>query len=176
MEGGLVSITSKNKLAPVFDTRYFPIVYVHFNTHIDQESFQYFLDSWMECYKRKRDFTFVFNLEKVVWFNPSYCYRLAKFMKTLKTQPELSYLKTSIVVLNNNIIRKMIRLLFSIQPPQSHVYLTPDMIHANGIIRGNKEFIKNCDSVLPDTKITLTQSQREDLEKTLHNESGKFKE
>ena len=24
----------------------------------------------------------------------------------------------------------MIRLLFSIQPPQSHVYLTPDMIHA----------------------------------------------
>ena len=57
-------------------------------------------------------------------------------MKYLRSHPEqFSYLKTSIVVLTNSFIRKMVKLVFSIQSPQSHVYLAPDLIHANGIIR-----------------------------------------
>ena len=59
-------------------------------------------------------------------------------MKYLRSHPEQFYLKTSIVVFTNSFIRKMVKLVFSIQSPQSHVYLAPDLIHANGICMGNK--------------------------------------
>ena len=155
-----------NPFNPTFDKTHFPIVYVTFKKGIDNDSFDYFIHSWLECYKYKKDFTFVFNLEEITWFNPNYCYRLAKFMKYLRSHPEqFSYLKTSIVVLTNSFIRKMVKLVFSIQSPQSHVYLAPDLIHANGIVRGNKDFIDNCDSILPDTKVSLTGEEHQDIKK-----------
>ena len=158
--------SSDHSLKPHFDKSTFPIVYVTFKKSIDNESFDYFIHSWLECYNYKKDFTFVFNLEAITWFNPSYCYRIAKFMKKLRAQREaLPYLKTSIIVLTNPVIRKLVKFVFSIQAPQSHVYLAPDLIHANGIVRGNKEFIDNCHSILPDTKISLTGKERQDLKK-----------
>ena len=107
----------------------------------------------------------MFNLESITWFNPSHCYRMAKFMKKLRGKREaLPYLKTSIIMLTNPVIRKLVKFVFSIQAPQSHVYKISDLIHANGIVR-NKEFIDNCHSILPDTKISLTGKERQDLKK-----------
>ena len=164
-----------NKNYPEFDKKFFPVIYVNFKKSIDDESFKYFTNQWLECYKYGKDFTFVFNCQEIAWFNPKYCYRLAQFMKNLrKKKEELPYLKTSIVILQNSFIRKLVNLVFSLQPPQSHVYLAPDMTHATGILRGNQDFIQNCSSIPPDTKITLQQSdklsqeQLKQMEKNAH--------
>ena len=157
---------NNNSLVPEFDKSKFPIIYVHFKKAIDSESFQTFLEKWMECYNYKKDFTFVFNLQNLGWVNPSYCYKLAKFMKSLKLrQQEYPHLKRSIVVLQNTFIRSLVSIVFRLQPPQSHVFLAPDMIHANGILRGNREFINSCVDFPPDQNVNFSSTEKLEMKK-----------
>ena len=153
------AIKKQSELNPEFDLAHFPIVYVTFKKGINDDSFQYLLEQWIKCYKKKKDFTIVFNLHPVVWANPKYCYKLAKFMKKIKEKEEFSYLKRSIIILQNSIIKKLVSLVFHLQPQQSHVYIAPDMIHATGIIRGNTQFINNCVDIPPETQVKVQQNE-----------------
>ena len=60
-------------------------------------------------------------------------------MKNLrKYQSQLPHLKTSIIVLNNNLIRGLLFRVFKVQPPISHIYLVSTVDHAIKIYQNDE--------------------------------------
>ena len=126
-------------LLPVFDNSQFPLITVSFSTTLDKPAFMHFFQKWLECYRRDEDFTFIFNLTTIKWISPSYALLIIKFMKNLrKYQSQLPHLKTSIIVLNNNLIRGLLFRVFKVQPPISHIYLVSTIDHAIKIYQNDE--------------------------------------
>ena len=76
----------------------FPIVQVQMKGKIkNDEDFYDFTNGWLEYYKKKQDFVFVFDTTDVGFVNTKYAFKMANFVKELKKQ-EIQYLKHSIIV------------------------------------------------------------------------------
>ena len=127
------------ELLPVFDESQFPLITVSFSTTLDRPAFIHFFEKWLECYRKDKDFTFIFNLTTIKWVSPSYVLLIIKFMKNLrKYQSQLPYLKTSIIVLNNNLLKGLLYKVFKVQPPMSHIYLVSSIEHAIKIYQNDE--------------------------------------
>ena len=139
-------------LLPIFNYSNFPIVDVMFSTTLDRPAFDFFLKLWLECYTRQQNFTFIFDLNHVKWVNPSYSLLVVKFMKQLRLHiEELSYLKISIIVINNDFIRGLAYYIFKMQKPISHVYLVSTKEHAEKIANGDENAKKFSVNIPPNT-------------------------
>ena len=139
-------------LLPIFDYSKFPIVDVMFSTTLDRPSFDYFIKLWLDCYTSAENFTFIFDLNHVKWVNPSYSLLVVKFMKQLRLHiDELSYLKTSIIIINNDFIRGLAYYIFKIQKPISHVYLVSSKEIAEKIANGDETAKKFSVNIPPNT-------------------------
>jgi len=126
-------------LLPIFNYTNFPIVDVTFSTTLDRPAFDFFLKQWLDCYTKEENFTFIFDLNYIKWVNPSYSLLVVKFMKHLRMHiNELSYLKTSIMIINNDFVRGLAYYIFKIQKPISHVYLVSSKEHAEKIATGDE--------------------------------------
>ena len=83
----------------------FPIVQVQMKGKIkNDEDFYDFTNGWLEYYKKKQDFVFVFDTTDV------------GFVKELKKQ-EIQYLKHSIIVTDNWWTKFLLKIIFAIQSP-----------------------------------------------------------
>ena len=139
-------------LLPIFDYDNFPIIDVTFSTTLDRPAFDFFLRQWLECYTREENFNFIFDLNHIKWINPSYSLLVIKFMKQLRLHiEELSYLKTSIMIITNDFIRGLAYYIFQIQKPISHVYLVSTKEHANKIASGDDTAKKFSVNIPPNT-------------------------
>jgi len=139
-------------LLPIFDYSHFPIIEVMFSTTLDRPAFDYFINEWLNCYTKKENFTFIFDLNHIKWVNPSYSLLVIKFMKQLRTHiQELSYLKISIMIINNDFIRGLAYYIFKIQKPISHVYLVSTKEHAEKIANGDETAKKFSVNIPPNT-------------------------
>lgn len=139
-------------LQPIFNYSNFPIIDVMFSTALDRPAFDYFIKQWLDCYIRQENFTFIFDLNYVKWVSPSYSLLVVKFMKQLRLHiDELSYLKTSIIVINNDFIRGLVYYIFKIQKPISHVYLVSSKDVAIKIANGDETAKKNSVNIPPNT-------------------------
>ena len=139
-------------LIPVFDDSAFPIINVVFSKTLDRAAFDIFLKKWLDCYTKQKNFTFIFDLQKITWINPTYSLLVVKFMKQLRLHiNELSYLKISILIINNDFIRSMIYYIFKVQQPISHIYLVSSQQQALLIANGDENAKKFSINIPPNT-------------------------
>jgi hypothetical protein len=106
-----------------YDYHNFPIVSVKFNNKIENESdFTQFLKKWILLYNDKKDFTFIFDTLNVGIPNMKYCYRMTKFISSLKNFNH-QYLQQSIIIVSNKYIKYLLNLIFRLQKPVATVYI-----------------------------------------------------
>lgn len=95
----------------------FPIVQVQMKGKIkNDEDFYDFTNGWLEYYKKKQDFVFVFDTIDVGFVNMKYAFKMANFVKELKKQ-EIQYLKHSIIVTDNWWTKFLLKIIFMLQSP-----------------------------------------------------------
>ena len=98
------------------------IVSVKLNSIINDETFLDFINKWMSIYEFKKDFSFIFDCSDVGYIPIKYCFKMTVFIKNLKQQ-EYQYLQKSIIYVNNKIVKRLLDLVFIIQPPVAPVYI-----------------------------------------------------
>lgn len=123
----------------ILDKSEFPNIYVKFNDKINnEEEFKSFLKEWLELYKDRKDFTFIFDTRNVGMVNISYCYKLKNFISQLKELPK-QYLQRSIIIVSSKYVRYLLNIIFKITKPVAVVYIyNKDDISINV----NKEILK----------------------------------
>lgn len=100
-----------------------PIIIVNFNKSLNNDNeFDDFLYKWLELYKRGKDYIFLFDTRKMNDVPFKYCIKMALFIKKLKKE-KYHYLKKSIILVNNEMIKNMLDIVFMIQRPVAPVYI-----------------------------------------------------
>lgn len=113
-----------NKWA-VFDTTNFPVVNVKFKNNInnDQE-FDRFLEEWLELYERKEDFIFNFDTTDVGFVSIRYGYKMSNFIKKLKKDYPIQYLKESTIQVSSMYVKGLLKFIFFLQEPVCPIFIT----------------------------------------------------
>ena len=124
------------------------IVSVKLNSTINDESFLDFINKWMSIYEYKKDFSFIFDCSDVGYVPIKYCFKMTAFIKKLKQQ-EYQYLQKSIIYVDNKIVKRLLDLVFIIQPPVAPVYIIDNKDYTNEILKNkiNEQVI----TILPGT-------------------------
>tara|TARA_Y100000992_G_C21267101_1_gene494523 strand:+ start:682 stop:1122 length:441 start_codon:yes stop_codon:yes gene_type:complete len=101
----------------------FPIVYVKFNYVTCDKDYDFFENSWLELYKKSENFYFIFDTTNIHNVHLKYAYKLVTFINFLKREIKIQYLKHSIIIVGNNIIKNILNLVFKISTPVAPVYI-----------------------------------------------------
>ncbi len=123
------------------------IVKVVFDTNIiDDNDFDNFLNSWLQLYNLKKDFTFIFDTTNVGYVPIKYSFKMSAFIKNLKRN-DYQYLQKSIILVKSNFVKNMLDIIFYIQPPVAPVYLTQNKTDIHKILNDN--IPQNVVTILP---------------------------
>ena len=110
-----------------YDISDFPTVRVNFTLDIDDEGFNDFLNRWIELYRDKRNFNFVFDTRNMGYIPVKYCVQMALFIYRLKQEPH-QYLTHSQIIVDNIYIHNLLYIVFNIQRPVSPL----DIVDSDG--------------------------------------------
>lgn len=110
-----------------YDDSNFPTVKVTMKGNIkDSADFEQFLQGWLDQYKRKENFNFIFDTREVGWVNIKYAYRMSKFIKELKKN-DIEYLTHSYIIHDSWYIKGLLKFIFALQSPVAPVtMITPN--------------------------------------------------
>ena len=113
------------------------IIYVDLIGNLtDNDEFKSFTDQWLDLYKLKTKFTFIFNTDKVEYVHPKFCLTMSMFIYKLKKK-ETQYLNMSIFIIKNEYIKKLLYYILFLQSPISDIYITSDISKINNILNKN---------------------------------------
>tara|TARA_A100001037_G_C15145887_1_gene636289 strand:+ start:1160 stop:1633 length:474 start_codon:yes stop_codon:yes gene_type:complete len=116
-------ILNNNYMFAEYNYDNFPIVSVLFSETISNENeFDQFLRQWLELYHNQKDYLFLFDTRKMNNIPFKYSIKMALFIKKLRKQP-YHYLQKSLIVVNNNKIKKLLDFVFTMQSPVAPVYI-----------------------------------------------------
>lgn len=130
-----------------FNYENFPIVKVILNNIENEEEFDLFLENWLKLYLDCKDFIFVFDTKNVNNIDIKYSIRMCDFIKKLKKDYQYHYLQKSIILVNNNFVKKMLNFIFKLQSPVAPVYLIKNEQDINNIL--NNVNIENIQCIHP---------------------------
>ena len=123
------------------------IVKIKMNNSIqDDNDFNSFLESWLQLYYLEKDFIFIFDTSNVGYIPIKYSLKMSAFIKNLKRR-DYQYLQKSIILVNNNIVKRMLDLIFYIQPPVAPVYIINNETHIELILKN--EIPENIITIFP---------------------------
>ena len=105
-------------------------------TITDDNDFNYFLNKWLELYENKKDFIFIFNCENVGYVPIKYSIKMALFIRTLRRK-DYQYLKKSIIYIPNPRVKRLLDIIFYIQPPVAPVYIINEINLIEEILKNN---------------------------------------
>lgn len=114
----------------------FPLVKVLFNDEPDPNNKYYddFMNYWEGNYKKKQYFKFLMDLTNLTKPNllkfKDFITRLIK----LKNNEE-TYLKYSVIVLNNDVVNGIFNFLCKLHPPLNTIYMTSTLLIAESLIK-----------------------------------------
>ena len=119
----------------------YPIINVVFNDckQSDKE-FNKIFEKWEDMYNEKKDFIFIIDTSKISSLKLSYAYNMAKFIKKMKKEHEYHYLKKTMIVMNNNFILNIIKILLSLTTPISEMYLIKSNENNINFVKSIKSF------------------------------------
>ncbi len=110
------------------------IIYVDLIGNLtDNDEFKSFTDQWLDLYKLKTKFIFIFNTDKVEYVHPKFCLTMSMFIYKLKKR-ETQYLNMSIFIIKNEYIKKLLYYILFLQSPISDIYITSDISKINNIL------------------------------------------
>ena len=116
-------ILNNNSMFAEYNYDNFPIVSVLFSETISNENeFDQFLKQWLELYHNQKDYLFLFDTRKMNNIPFKYSIKMALFIKKIRKQP-YHYLQKSLIVVNNNKIKKLLDFVFTMQSPVAPVYI-----------------------------------------------------
>ena len=127
----------------------FPIVNVILHNIENEDDFNSFLDEWLKLYIREEDFTFIFDTRQVHKAPFKYSIRMSEFIKQLKKDYSYHYLKKSIILVNNNLVKNMLNGIFKLQSPVAPVYLISDINDIDLVLNNNLKNNKNIKLIKP---------------------------
>ena len=100
----------------------FPIVKVSINGIPQNNEFDEFLQGWLDLYNRNEFFTFIFDIRDIGDINIIYCFKMSLFIKNIrKENPQ--YLEKSIILINNEKIKNLLYIIFTLQGPVADVFI-----------------------------------------------------
>ena len=113
------------------------IVRVCFSSTIENDTdFQDFLNKWLLLYELKKNFTFIFNCENVGYVPIKYALKMSLFIRSLKKK-DIQYLQKSIIYIPNHSAKRLLDIIFTIQPPVAPVYIINDQSQIDEILNNN---------------------------------------
>ena len=119
----------------------YPIINVVFNDcKQSDEEFNKIFEKWEDMYNEKKDFIFIIDTSKISSLKLSYAYNMAKFIKKMKKEHEYHYLKKTMIVMNNNFILNIIKILLSLTTPISEMYLIKSNENNINFVKSIKSF------------------------------------
>jgi len=124
----------------------FPLVHVTFGKLNSSEEFNIFINEWLELYRKKEEFTFIFDTSNLEVYNIKYSLKMSVFIYKLKKEP-VQYLNKSIIIVKNNFIQYLLDLIFFIQSPVAPVYIIKDSDNVQKIL--DNEDIEECKIIYP---------------------------
>ena len=95
-------------------------------TDIDNNSYKKFMDYWEYNYKNKNHFNLFMDLESLSIPNMGLCLDFIGRQREMK-KSKVQYLDYSVVVVNNEFIKKVLNGIWRICPPLNTVYLVTEM-------------------------------------------------
>ena len=106
-----------------YNTDNFPIVYVTFSGKINSEKeFDDFLQAWLDLYHDQDNFSFIFDTREMSYPDIKYCFKMTFFIKRLRKE-SYHYLQKSLILVNDNRIKRLLDFVFTMQSPVAPVYL-----------------------------------------------------
>jgi len=124
----------------------FPIVYVKFNYITCDKDYDFFENSWLDLYKRNELFYFIFDTTDIHNIHLKYAYKLTTFINFLKREIKNQYLKHSIIIVGNSILKNILNFVFKISTPVAPVYIVNKVDYTDELcnnIINNKELSPN---------------------------------
>ena len=97
-----------------------------------------FLEEWLKLYEERNDFMFLFDIRNLGDVSIKYCVKMSMFIYRLRKRP-YQYLLKSMILLNNNNIKRLLDFIFVLQPPVAPVYLYNTNISSDNL----KELAQN---------------------------------
>jgi len=131
----------------IINKKHLPIVLVILDGDVKMVDLQLVMDEWESLYNTKTEFFFIFNTLKCGSFSVSYIFKLATFIKKMKSRP-IQYLLRSIIIVDKSMTfeRNIIKLIFSIQSPCAPIYLVEnaeDSLDLHTKLLNNEEISPN---------------------------------
>lgn len=107
-----------------FDSKNFPIVKVKIINIINEECLNNFFNEWKQLYKKKKEFTLIFETTDMVqnFRIITHSFKIIEFIKELKRLPK--FMKKSIIVVNNEFVKNILFYIFQMETPVCTVYIT----------------------------------------------------
>lgn len=105
-----------------YDTTYFPIVKVTIEGLPQNNEFDMFLSNWLELYNRNENFILLFDIRRLGIINIKYCIKMSLFIYQLKKK-EIQYLQKSIILINDNRVKRLLDFIFILQKPVADVFI-----------------------------------------------------
>ena len=108
------------------DEQTFPLVKVKFANKIQSyEDLDLFFETWLQYYQKKTHFTFLLDTRECGHIPIKYCHYMAKQISKIK-KLEKQYLQQTIVLIQSNWIKNLMKLLFKIVKPVAPVYIVKE--------------------------------------------------
>lgn len=105
-----------------YDTTSFPIVKVTIEGLPQNNEFDMFLSNWLDLYNRNENFTLLFDIRRLGIINIKYCIKMSLFIYQLKKR-ETQYLQKSIILINDNRVKRLLDFIFILQKPVADVFI-----------------------------------------------------
>lgn len=105
-----------------YDKSSFPLVKVKIVGIPTNEEFDGFLREWLQLYEEQKDFSFLFDIRELGNVSLKYCVKMSLFIYKLRKK-EYQYLQKSVIILNDNRVKRLVDFIFAIQPPVADVFI-----------------------------------------------------
>ena len=105
-----------------YDKSSFPLVKVNIVGIPTNEEFDNFLREWLQLYEEQKDFSFLFDIRELGNVSLKYCVKMSLFIYKLRKK-EYQYLQKSVIILNDNRVKRLVDFIFAIQPPVADVFI-----------------------------------------------------
>ena len=124
-----------------YNTESHPKIEVTFGKTIqDDEDYKEFVRGWLSMYHKEKPFYFLMDTSNTGLVPVKYCFEMGRFIDYLKKNKK-PYLKYSIILVKNQFVLTLLKLIFKISKPVAPVYIVKnydDFIKLDNQLKSNK--------------------------------------
>jgi len=101
----------------------FPRIDMKFNYITNDNEYLLLEKEWLNLYKEKKYFYFNIDVTNIISANIKYAFKLSSFIKFIKKNIKVQYLKYSVIIVNTTFVKYLLNIIFTISSPVAPVYI-----------------------------------------------------